>query len=336
MSSLPGRPDLRQLRNQAKELKTAVNAGEEDALGRVFARHPKYAGRPTVRYDFESFSLRDAQVTIARELGFESWGELVTAVEVDARSASERRWDVASVGEVERRAMLEASRIGHEFCLSSHFLLAVLNPPKPTLAAEVLTELGADYEAAYRRLALMGGKLTEGQGPTSAPTYQMLKGWTQGLAVGSGAPGVTDEHVLLALAFGMGGGDADVWMLGIDPDDVIEGLTRRGVPVPSVRPAVAGPPIRMGLVVYFESTHHGAVMKRIWERFPHPGASSVPWGSRGQSQWKPGFSSVWAAEEISLEEIVRSIVGEDAPVLIVPIEEASANEARAGGEAGDE
>ncbi len=41
MSSLSDRPDLNQLRTQAKEFKRAVEAGEQAAVDRVLASHPK-------------------------------------------------------------------------------------------------------------------------------------------------------------------------------------------------------------------------------------------------------------------------------------------------------
>ncbi len=49
MTSPPDRPDLDQLRTQAKELKRALAAGDPGALERVVTSHPKYAGRPAER-----------------------------------------------------------------------------------------------------------------------------------------------------------------------------------------------------------------------------------------------------------------------------------------------
>lgn len=72
---LPENPNLGQLKRQAKELKRAVEANNPDALNRVRFSHPAYDeafGRP--------FTLRDAQLTIAREYGFEGWHQLSTHV----------------------------------------------------------------------------------------------------------------------------------------------------------------------------------------------------------------------------------------------------------------
>jgi hypothetical protein len=70
-SNLPASADLGQLRAQAKELKRAYAGGNPAALERVRA----------VRADSGAeVQLRDAQLVIAREHGFESWRDLVAAV----------------------------------------------------------------------------------------------------------------------------------------------------------------------------------------------------------------------------------------------------------------
>ena len=63
MSDLPGRPDLDQLRRQARELLRAADAGDEDAIRRIRA----ISGKRT---------LSAAQLAIAREYGFPSWPKL--------------------------------------------------------------------------------------------------------------------------------------------------------------------------------------------------------------------------------------------------------------------
>ncbi|HLK16195.1 MAG TPA: ankyrin repeat domain-containing protein [Fimbriimonadaceae bacterium] len=71
MSSTADRPDLRQLRIQAKELVRAVRAGDQGALSRVL---PYFKSG-------EAFKLAQAQLVLARERGFESWGGLVRVLE---------------------------------------------------------------------------------------------------------------------------------------------------------------------------------------------------------------------------------------------------------------
>lgn len=70
--SLPLRPNLEHLKQQAKDLLAAVRAQDSDALGRIAALFPSRA----------EFRLTDAQLVIAREYGFESWPRLKHHIEV--------------------------------------------------------------------------------------------------------------------------------------------------------------------------------------------------------------------------------------------------------------
>ena len=68
MSELPGRPNIDQLRRQARELRRAAADGESAALARV-------------RAFSERVSLSAAQLAVAREYGFASWPALHAEVE---------------------------------------------------------------------------------------------------------------------------------------------------------------------------------------------------------------------------------------------------------------
>ncbi len=71
--SLPKRPDLHQLKRQAKDLLEAFAAGDLSAVSEVNAL---YHGA-----DRASFALHDAQLVIARAHGFESWPKLKAHVD---------------------------------------------------------------------------------------------------------------------------------------------------------------------------------------------------------------------------------------------------------------
>jgi hypothetical protein len=76
---LPDKVDLGQLRRQAKELRRAVLSGSPEALGVVRAFHP--LGDAAAHPDRQgNFTLRDAQVTLARKHGHPGWNDLVQAV----------------------------------------------------------------------------------------------------------------------------------------------------------------------------------------------------------------------------------------------------------------
>jgi hypothetical protein len=68
MSELPSRPNLDQLRHQARDLLRSALAGEEDACRRISAWSDRVI-------------LTAAQFAIAREYGFASWRQLVAEVE---------------------------------------------------------------------------------------------------------------------------------------------------------------------------------------------------------------------------------------------------------------
>jgi len=103
-ASLPERPNLGQLRRQAKELRDAARRGEADALDRVTRI---YRAAPP-----DGVTLAAAQLVIARELGFTSWPSLKAAVEARATSPGQLAEDFVAAS-VERRpreaaAILEA------------------------------------------------------------------------------------------------------------------------------------------------------------------------------------------------------------------------------------
>lgn len=78
--SLPARPDLEQLRTQAKDLLKAYKSADAEAVRRIQASHPRFAGA-TAQPRAGKFSLSDAQLVLAREYGFESWPKLKQHVE---------------------------------------------------------------------------------------------------------------------------------------------------------------------------------------------------------------------------------------------------------------
>ena len=113
---LPARPNLEQLKKQAKSLLDAAKAREPEALRR-FAGLPSLAHTAPGDIDVADLALHDAQSAIAREHGFPSWNAL--REEVESRTLS---FDAAvdefvrnaadgAVGRAERQQLL---RDAHE------------------------------------------------------------------------------------------------------------------------------------------------------------------------------------------------------------------------------
>jgi len=82
---LPDRPNLEQLKKQAKSLLHDAEARDADALRR-FASLPAFADRSIEQLATANLALHDAQSVIAREYGFKSWTAL--REEVEARTLS--------------------------------------------------------------------------------------------------------------------------------------------------------------------------------------------------------------------------------------------------------
>ena len=93
--ALRDRPDLNQLKRQAKELLRAFARGEEEALAEVNAHYRDADGA--------AFALHDAQLVLARSYGFDSWPKLrayVDGVTAARMCDAVERGDIQAVGEM--------------------------------------------------------------------------------------------------------------------------------------------------------------------------------------------------------------------------------------------
>ena len=84
--SLPARPNLEQLRNQAKDLLKAYRAGQPSALSRFRESLSHLSGLTSDEMMRLSLSLRDAQRVVAVEYGFPNWMSMRTHVEQKERT----------------------------------------------------------------------------------------------------------------------------------------------------------------------------------------------------------------------------------------------------------
>lgn len=293
MTSLPDRPDLHQLRIQAKELKRALADRDPAALDRVLASHPKFAGRPAERMDEWGFTLRDAQVTIARELGFDSWRDLLERLEGPAVE----RWPGKEHHKIISRAYKESRELKAGFIGTDHLLLALLNPEQPTAASKALNDLGFNYEEERERFKKSHRRSRRQGGPVT-PALHTVVGWAQGIAVGLGSPVLDDEHMLLALIYH----EHDRLLFFVDRDQLIETLEKYGVATPRLRPPVPEPPEGpRGPWVYLTYEELSKVHDVLSERYP-PGTAG--WGIN-KSKWKRDHWYIHGEDEIPLVEIAR-------------------------------
>jgi len=83
---LPVRPDLTQLKHQAKDLLRAIKRGDLDAIADLREFHPH-------SIDPANAKLADAQLVLARSYQATSWPRLVQACELtDALSVVKNSW----------------------------------------------------------------------------------------------------------------------------------------------------------------------------------------------------------------------------------------------------
>ena len=203
---LPVRPNLEQLRHQAKELLSSIKAGQPLAVEDLRAFHPENLSPEEVK-------LADAQLILARSYGSSSWPRLVTACQMTdaiwrgdcdavrsliqkdrkllteaARGVEDRNWGppmsyAANVGQDEIITMLQslgADDLQHAFdraCLqgkikTAHLLLGMGARPLPGCImgpCETLNPQG------LRLLFELGADMADAEGDPLAPIALLLE-----------------------------------------------------------------------------------------------------------------------------------------------------------------
>lgn len=171
---LPVRPDLGQLRRQAKELLRALKAGEAQALEQLARHHPR-AVEP------EAAKLADAQLVLARSYGVRSWPRLKLACDL-----------IEAICEDEVETVVRLIQ-AHPYLIheSARAVPGNWGPPLSYAAnlgrdriIRALREMGAeDLQHAYDRACLQGrletARLLYGMGARPAPGAVMGPAETQ-------------------------------------------------------------------------------------------------------------------------------------------------------------
>ncbi len=111
---LPAVPNIRHLKNQAKQLRNAHRAGDGEALSRIKAYLPRAADQSLKDIDRGDFALQEAQLVIAREYGFASWPKLT--YQVIGGRYPKRAARMAFPGKFVGCVHLDACRTGFMIC----------------------------------------------------------------------------------------------------------------------------------------------------------------------------------------------------------------------------
>jgi len=108
---LPSRPNLEQLKNQAKTILRGHRAANPDTLKLIQEHHPRWLKSSEAAIQMAGFTLSDAQLVVANEYGFETWAKLKAHVQlhespvasqasVDALREAAGRGDLALVNKL--------------------------------------------------------------------------------------------------------------------------------------------------------------------------------------------------------------------------------------------
>jgi len=79
-SQLPPRPNLEQLKKQAKNILKGHQAADPDTLKHIQEHHPRWRKVSAATIQSAHFTLSDAQLVVANEYGFETWSKLKSHV----------------------------------------------------------------------------------------------------------------------------------------------------------------------------------------------------------------------------------------------------------------
>jgi Clp amino terminal domain, pathogenicity island component len=141
----------------------------------------------------------------------------------------------------------EAARLDHSYIGSDHYLLALL--ATPSIASETLEELGITYERVVEsvrgretHIAARSDEEPQRRELSPTPDAYGLMGRAEAFAATAGDRRPRPEHWLLAIVWSSTGSSVTtLHHLGAPQPAVLDGLRRRGVPVPEVEPPLYRP-----------------------------------------------------------------------------------------------
>lgn len=203
------------------------------------------------------------------------------------------------------KASNEARRLRQNWLGPEHYLLAVL--AEPSIAREVMAELGLSYEGLTARLGSLrtvNGRRTryiESKGVKTNPAAHDVSGWAKGFAAASGRTSPTPEDWILAIVYENHGVIGSVMHeLSISAADVIGAARRRGVKTPDFEPEEYRP-WRNPREVEVHKSEWQAVVDLLGRK--HPPGSELQWGFNSRND-RPGKIQFLGEEGIDLEAIV--------------------------------
>ena len=214
--SLPGRPSAEHLRKEARRLQRACRTGQVSAIRLLRAHLPRLAGRPRDGHGWHTgITVQEAQFTLARDYGFESWPRMMAFVE---EQADQLRFG-DSIKRILELARAEAARGGGGEVGSGHLLLALAGDEMRPVAGPLLEGLGVAREEVLRGA---GDSVSTGSSQASEEPPRDSKPSQLQSLFGPAARRTVDSAAAEARGSGAGIVQCEHFLLGLlkDPDAV--------------------------------------------------------------------------------------------------------------------
>jgi hypothetical protein len=158
---LPPRPNLLQLKHQAKDLRKAQVAGDVDALSQIRRYLPRCAEAADQEILAKKISLQEAQHVVACEYGFKHWEMLCAVVEADIDLFANLRDREAQhiMRQIDQKDMT-AAMIGASAAVQDRFLLNMSSRVRGFIRAEMeMSSADAErIEQARRRIVQLAAE----------------------------------------------------------------------------------------------------------------------------------------------------------------------------------
>ena len=178
-------------------MQRACRSGQVAAIRLLRAHLPRLAGQSRDGGGWHAgITVQEAQFTLARDYGFESWPKMMAFVDEKATELV-----VAdSIRKILELACREAARRGDREAGSGHLLLAVAGEEMCPVAGPILERLGVTPDEVRRRAenTVSAGSSQASEGPPDPAAKRVVQS-AAAEARGSGAGGVQCEHFLLGL-----------------------------------------------------------------------------------------------------------------------------------------